>query len=114
MLVRVEQAPFEKWNLLVPHRRVAGRRDVVQRGEDQPQPIVGELRTHALPARLVPPVLHVALDELPRRGAQQLLAQHLRPGEDEREHVLQLIAEAERAARLIERRPSPHAARERR
>src|SRR5262249_59910500 len=38
---------------------------------------------------------------------------HLRLREDEREHVLQLISEAKRAARLIERRAPPHAAPER-
>ena len=61
--------------------------------------------------RLVPPVLHVAFDELPSGGAQQVLAREIRPREQQRHHVLQLIAEAERAARLVVAgaRPEPAA-----
>ncbi len=44
---------------------ISSGRHVMQRRVDQPQPIVGEPRPHAFPAGLVPPVLHVAFDELP-------------------------------------------------
>ena len=49
-----------------------------QRRIDQPQPVVGELRPHALPAGLVPPVLHVAFDELPRGGVEDVIARQVR------------------------------------
>ena len=49
----------------------------------------------------MPPVLHVALDELPRRRAQQVRATQVRPRVQQRQHVLQLIAEAKGAARLV-------------
>ena len=65
----------------------------------------------AAAARLVPPVLHVAFDELPAGGAQQVRARQVGPREQQRHHVLQLIAEAERAARLVVAgaRPQPAA-----
>ena len=46
-------------------------------------------------------MLHVAFDELPRRGVQQVRAAEVRPRVQQRQHVLELIAEAERAAGLI-------------
>ena len=52
-------------------------------------------------------MLHVAFDELPAGGDQQMLAQQLRSREREGHHILQLIAKAERPARLIEARPCP-------
>ena len=58
-------------------------------------------------------MLHVAFDELPRGGAQEMLARDLRLRHAQRHHVLKLIAKAVRAARLVEGRPRPHAAGER-
>ena len=49
--------------------------------ERQPQQIVGAARAQAAAARLVPPVLHVAFDELPAGGAQQMRARELGPRE---------------------------------
>ena len=48
--------------------------------------------------------------KLARRAAQQVLAQQTRLGVDQRHRVLQLIAEAERAARLVEAAARPQAA----
>jgi hypothetical protein len=58
----------------------------------------------------MPPVLHVALDELVRGAQQQLLAQQLRLRMDGGHRVLQLVAEAERAAGLVVAAARPHAA----
>ncbi len=58
----------------------------------------------------MPPVLHVAFGELAARAQQQLLAQHRGLGVHERHRVLQLVAEAERAARLVEAAARPHPA----
>ena len=58
-------------------------------------------------------MLHVALGKLPACGAQQVLACEGGLREDQRHRVLQLIAEAVGAARLVERAARPEAARER-
>ena len=87
--------------------------EVVRDGVGQPEQVVGDARAHAAARRRVPPVLHVALDELPRRGAQEVLARELGLRHGERHHVLQLVAEAVGAARLVERRARPDAAGER-
>ena len=58
-------------------------------------------------------MLHVALDELPAGAQQQVLAQQARLGVDQRHDVLQLVAETERAPRLVEAAAPPDAARER-
>ncbi len=94
----------------VQHAGVAGRADIAANGQRQPQVIVGEMRSHAAPDRRMPPVLHVPFAKLTRRGAQQVLAEQLRLGMHQGHRVLQLVAEAERAARLIESRAGPHAA----
>ena len=59
----------------------------------------------------MPPVLHVALDELSAGGHEQVRAVEIGAAEGQRHHVLQLIAEAEGAAGLIEAgaRPQPGA-----
>ncbi len=61
----------------------------------------------------MPPVLHVAVAELVRRAAQQVLAGEARLGMDQRHDVLQLVAEAESAARLVMAAAPPKAARQR-
>ena len=68
-------------------------------------------RAEAAAGRLVPPVLHVAFDELPAGGAQEVLARQVGPREGQRHHVLQLVAEAEGAAGLVvaAARPEPAA-----
>ena len=55
-------------------------------------------------------MLHVAFDELVSGGPEQVLARQVRPRERQRHHVLQLVAEAECAARLVVARPGPEAA----
>ena len=59
----------------------------------------------------MPPVLHVAFLELVRSCEQDLFARDFRTAVDERHHVLQLIAETKRAARLIKRGARPDATR---
>ncbi len=60
----------------------------------------------------MPPVLHVALDELARGAAQQLGAVQRRVGVDQRHRVLQLVAEPVGAAGLVEAAAAPHPARD--
>ena len=108
----LERTAVEERHLLVEHRCIAGRLHVLQRRVDEPQPIVRKARAHALPARLVPPVLDVSFAELPRRGVEQVVPRESRRREQQREHVLQLVAETEGAARLVKGRPPPHSARQ--
>src|SRR5688572_9271002 len=61
----------------------------------------------------MPPMLHVAFAELMRRAAQQMLAGEARLSVQQRHDVLQLIAEAERTARLVMAAARPEAARQR-
>ena len=61
----------------------------------------------------MPPVLDVALHELAGRGAQEVLAREVRPATRERHDVLELVAEAVGAARLVEGGARPEPARQR-
>src|SRR3989442_11284818 len=56
---------------------------------------------------LVPPVLHIPFDELPARGPDDVRPQNVRLRQGVGHVVLQLIEEAEGAARLIEAGPRP-------
>ena len=58
-------------------------------------------------------MLHVAFDELMRRGAQQMGARELRGAHRQRHAVLQLIPEPVGAAGLVERGAPPDPARQR-
>ena len=82
--------------------------DVRKEGE-----VVGKAGPHSAATLRVPPVLDVSLDELPRGGAQNVLAREPRLGVDERHRVLELVAEAIGAAALVQRGAPPHAAGER-
>ena len=79
----------------------------------QEEEVVGNAGADAAAGGRVPPVLHVAFLELPRRRAQDLCPRLLRGAVDDGHRVLELVAEAERPARLVERRPAPHATGER-
>ena len=57
-------------------------------------------------------MLYVAFPELTARTAQQVLAQEVRLGVNERHQVLQLIAEAKGAARLVVAAARPQATRQ--
>src|SRR5687767_6500021 len=61
----------------------------------------------------MPPVLDITLHELPRRGAQNLLASHITFRNCERHHILKLVAKTVSAACLIKCRPRPDPARQR-
>ncbi len=113
VLVRRERAHRDERHDLVEHARVAGDAHVLVHDVGQPREIVGEAGAHAASTLRMPPVLDVALDELAGGGAQDVLARHRGLRIHERHDVLQLVAESVRAARLIECRARPHAARER-
>ena len=87
---------------------IARRLDIVRGDRGEPRPVVGDARADALAGGRQPPMLDVALDELPRRRAQQMCSRVIAGrATSERHDVLQLVAEAVGAARLIEGRARP-------
>ncbi len=99
--------------VLVQHRRVPRRLDVVRGGVGEPGAVVGNPRPHAHAGPGQPPVLHVAFQELPARRAQQVFAHQVRAGCDQRGAILQLVAEPVGPARLVEPGARPRPAGER-
>ncbi len=78
----------------------------------QPDEVVRAAGARPPAARRVPPVLDVALAELPRRRPQEVLAHQRRPRHRERHRVLELVAEPEGAAGLVVAGAGPHPAAE--
>ncbi len=104
--------PSTEGDGFIQHPGVSRGQDVAGRRQRQPEVVVRAVRTHA-PARWrMPPMLDVSLWELTGRAAEQVLAQELRLGVDERHRILQLIAETEGAPRLVVSGPGPDAARQ--
>jgi hypothetical protein len=60
-------------------RAIAGNVEIVRGDLSKPDPVVGHPRAQALTRRRQPPVLNVAFAELPRGGAQQMLARDVGP-----------------------------------
>ena len=100
-------SPSRNGDFFVQNSGVACHGDVVRDHERQPQQIVGAERAHAHAGFRMPPMLHVAFDELARGGTQNVGPRNLGPRIDEGQRILQLIAETEGAAGLIERRSVP-------
>src|SRR5262245_40259926 len=100
---------MQKGNLFVEDRHVARRGDVVGNDKWEPEIIVGKARADAAAGGRVPPVLDVPLFELTRCRTQDVFPCQMRKRVDKGHDVLQLIAEAEGAARLIEGRAAPDA-----
>ena len=113
VLLGFERPAAQEVQILIEHRGIACRFNVVGGDVSKPGAIIGDLGAHALPRRGQPPVLHVALDELPRGRAQHLFAREVRMRQHERHGILQLVAEAIGAACLIKSGTRPHAAGER-
>src|SRR4029450_220711 len=85
---------------LVEDPPIARRLDVVRRHGGKPRPVVGDARAHALTRGPEPPSPETALDEPPRRRAQDVLACQLGPCRGERHDILKLVAETIGAAGL--------------
>ena len=105
-----EQRRLDEVRSLVEHARVTRRLEVLGDHEGQPVPVVGDVSAHASAREGLPPVLDVALGELVAAGVEDLPAHEVGPRHQQREHVLQLVAEAERSARLVGRGAPPQPA----
>src|SRR5688572_24260418 len=80
---------YQEGSDFVKDARVAGRPGIVMRRKGKPKIIVGEARADTAAARRMPPMLDVAFDELPRRGAEEVLPRFLRPGVNQRHRILE-------------------------
>ena len=108
VLALPQRRAVEERDPFVEDPQIGGDAEVLRRGVGQPDAIVADPGPHALARVREPPVLHVARGELPRRRAQQVFSREIGPRERERHPVLQLIAEAIGAARLVEGGTRPH------
>src|SRR5207302_8196821 len=97
-------------DLLVENRRVPGDRHVVRSREGEPDPVIADARPDSAARGRMPPVLDVAFAKLSRRRPAELLARDVPGRHGQRHDVLELVAKAIRAARLIEAGTAPHPA----
>ena len=72
LLVGPQHRGLQERHSLVEQGGIAGRGDVVVDDQRQEVQVVGDARADAAAGRRVPPMLHVALLELPRRRPQDL------------------------------------------
>src|SRR4051812_2545609 len=79
----------------------------------QPDEIVGNSGAHPAAERRMPPMLDIALWELAGGRSENVLPCEPGGRDDERHHVLKLVAEPEGAAGLVETAPRPETARQR-
>src|SRR4029453_3950366 len=108
-LADLELGSFEEGDDFVENGAVADDLDITGYGGRQPAPVSGDARSNAPAAGRMPPVLDIAILELPGGGAQHVLPGQRGLGHRERHHVLKLIAKPVRTTGLVERRPRPHA-----
>ena len=102
-----ERIAFEEWNFFVEDGHVAGGFDEAADRIRQPKQIVRDARAHAASRRRMPPVLHIAFDELARSGEQNLLAGNVAFRDAESQDILQLVAKSVGSADLVETRRVP-------
>ena len=113
LLAGRERAALEKGDGLIEQREVLGHLEIMRDHVRQPDAVVRHARLDALVRDRQPPVLHVARPELASRGTQDVLAGDGGPRDAKRHHILQLIAIAPGAARLVKRGTRPQPASER-
>jgi hypothetical protein len=106
----IHRAPLKEGPNLVEHGAVAADLHIAAHRHGQPQVVVGAARAHAAARGRVPPVLHVSLAELPGGAEQQVRPYQARFGMDQRHAVLQLVAIAKGAPRLVIAAARPQAA----
>ena len=109
-LTFIQDGPLEEGDHLVKHRDVAGDLNVMGGDIGEPAAVVGDAGANTAPGLGQPPMLNVAFNELPRRGPEKMLAGDVRPRHAQRHDILQLVAEAIGAARLIEGGSGPYPA----
>ena len=108
IFVGVHRAAFQEAHVFVQHAGVAGAGHIAAGRQRQPEIIVRTMRAHAAALGRVPPVLHVSFAKLARDAQRSRCSRSSRGSQwIERHRVLQLIAEAEGAARSGSSRCAP-------
>src|SRR5258708_35908046 len=82
-------------------------------GIRQPEEVIRHASAYTAARRRMPPMLHVALDELARSSVKKLFARCSSLCDCKRHDILELVAESIRATQLIESRPRPNTTRQR-
>ena len=88
MLAQIQQRGGQEIHFLVEHAGIARRLNVVSRGIGQPGAVIRNAGAHAGACLWQPPVLHVALNELPRSRAEQMRARDVWTGGGQRHAIL--------------------------
>ena len=109
LVLRQSAGPRMYSHRRVEHPSVPGDLDVTGDRVGQPQEVVREARANAPARRRVPPVLHVPFGKLSGRCSQEVGPGLARFRVQEREHVLELVAEPVCPARLVEAPTGPRA-----
>ena len=68
VLAGANSGAVDERHLLVEDRGVTGGLYIVRCDRGEPRPVIGDARAHTLAGRRKPPMLDVALDELPAGG----------------------------------------------
>src|SRR5918994_5600526 len=102
MLIRAQHPALEERHPFLQHRAVARDGDIACRAIAEPYGIIRNPAADSLTRPRQPPMLHVSLSELPRRGMEQMRARDIGPCPQESQAVLELIAKPEGAACLVE------------
>ncbi len=110
VLVRRQRRPFDERHRLIEDRRIAGGGDIGRGNVGEPGGIVRDMSSYSLARRRQPPVLDVALLELARCRLEDVLPGHGRTRQEQGERILELVAEAVGATRLVEAGAGPDAA----
>src|SRR5207245_7200060 len=84
--VGLKHGRFQEWNSRFQYGLVAGAFKVVRHGVGEPQQIVGASCAHAAAVVLVPPMLDITFEELPRGGPQEMLPEEIGSREREGHH----------------------------
>jgi hypothetical protein len=106
VLARLQRATEDEGGALVEHGLVSGGVQIEPGDPGEPEQVVREPGPDPAARGRVPPVEHVALRELVGRVFQDLAPEPGRVEPDQRHGVLELVTEAKRAARLVERGPA--------
>src|SRR6516225_2305842 len=108
LLVRTKNWRVQEGNTFVQKGGIACNANVMCNHQRQEEKIVGNARADTATCWRMPPMLHVALLKLTRRGEQDLFARFARCAVDDGHRVLELVAKTKCSTRLVKRRPAPH------
>src|SRR5690625_3796056 len=102
MLPLFQVSGCDIWDLLIQKGSVCCRIDIEGRDIGQPEAVIGYSGPDSSTGRRVPPVLYIALRELPGGVQKDLLTGNFGIHIEGCHHILQLISEPVGSPRLIE------------